>query len=428
MEGKIPFWSAVLMSINILIGAGIFFNPQTMTAAAGSMSFLGWPLVGLLMFPVVWCIAQAARIFPGEGGFYYYCSTGINQTAGFIAQWGYLFGYIGTAATLIIVLKEGLISQLGFTGIAAHPHMFTLAMVIIFSLLNLITIEFISKIQSVATLIKLLPLFFVIAVLPWYWNSSITYTASDLGNLGLTIPGAIFAYWGFEACCSLGHFLKGGPAQVGKVILTAFFIVMALYMFFHLGLIQIMGTANLATNGAPSFPAFLGLSPRITQVITIGITGSIFLSYCNTIFGASLGNITNLYILAKKRLTWGQESLTRVNRNNRPVMAILVHGIILWALLLIISTRNILVALTNIGICAAFFMTLIALLLTHKRNKAYGQVMVTLLGFLSCFILIYYSWTSIGPDTATRLVYTAPLIGAVIVGYIMYRMVQGKQA
>ena len=67
---KISFMAAVLMNINIIVGAGIYMWPGPMTKQAGGMSFLGWPLAGLLLLPIVLTIAQAARIFPGEGGFY----------------------------------------------------------------------------------------------------------------------------------------------------------------------------------------------------------------------------------------------------------------------------------------------------------------------------------------------------------------------
>lgn len=112
-HGKIGFWPAVLMNINIIVGAGILFSPAPMAALAGSVSFLAWALVGLLVFPVIWSIAQAPRAFPGEGGFYNYCTKGINPTAGFVAQWAYLLGYLGTATTMLIVIREALVNKLG---------------------------------------------------------------------------------------------------------------------------------------------------------------------------------------------------------------------------------------------------------------------------------------------------------------------------
>lgn len=425
-QGKISFWSAVLMSINIIVGVGIFFGPKDMAAAVGSMSFLVWPIVALLMFPLIWSIAQASKMFPGEGGFYNYCTQGINKTAGFVAQWAYLLGYMSTAATLTTVLRENLISQLGLQILAEHPYMFNAAAIILFSLLNLMSIELISKTQSIATLIKMLPLFFVIILLPFYWNPAITYAPLDLAHIGLAVPVAIFGFWGFEACCSLGHLLKDGPGQVGKVILAAFFISTALYTFFHLSIIHIMGLSALTTYGPIAFPQFMGLSASAISMIAFCISGSMLLTFANSIFGVSLGNITNMYMIAHKRLIVGVDSLTKTNDSGRPVIAILVHGILSWVLLYFITSRNTLVALTNIGVSIAFALTLVALFLTYLRQKNNLQLFITILGFGSYAVLTYFSFIGIDPDPTARLMYLAPLLGGIVVGFVLYKIQQAK--
>lgn len=421
-QGKISFWSAVLMSINIIVGAGILFYPKNMAAAAGSLSFLGWPLVGLMLFPIILCIVQATQIFPGEGGFYNYCASGINQTAGFIAQWAYLLGYIGTAATMTTVLRENLISQTGFVFAIQHPFIFNALVIAFFSVLNLMSIQLISKIQSITTLIKMIPLFLVIVVMAFYWNSSITYATSDLSGLGLTIPFAIFGYWGFEACCSLGHLLEGGPRQVGKVILTAFFITVTLYTLFHLGVIHIMGVSALTARGPIAFPEFMGLSPQVASIIATGITWAMLLSFANSIFGVSLGNITIMYLLAQRKLIAGSHMLSTTNRFHQPSFAALVHGIVVWSMLCIVSQINGLTALTNLGVSTAFVFTLVALLLTNYKQKNYPQIIVTILGFMSFAILVYYSWISISPDYLERFVCIAPLAIGMVIGFALYKI------
>lgn len=424
MQGRISFWSAVLMSINIIVGVGIFFGPKGMAAAVGSMSFMAWPIVALLMFPLIWSIAQASRIFPGEGGFYNYCTQGINQTAGFIAQWVYLLGYMSTAATLTTLLRENLASQLSWSWITQNPNIFNAAAIIFFSLLNLMSIEMISKIQSIATLIKMIPLFFVIALLPFYWNPAITYNPADLANIGLAVPLAIFGYWGFEACCSLGHLLKDGPGQVGKVILTAFFISTALYTFFHLGVMHIMGLDALAAHGPIAFPQFMGLDQNIIAIITICISGSILLTFANSIFGVSLGNITNMCMIAQKRLIIGVDALTRTNRYGRPTVAAVVHGILLWIFLYFVTSSRVLVALTNIGVSTAFALTLLALILTYWKQQNYTQLAVTTLGLGSFGILTYFSLMDISPDPIARLMYLTPLFAGVAIGFVLFKAQQ----
>ncbi len=425
-SNKISFGSAVLMSINIIVGAGIFIATQVMTSVAGSTSFLGWLLVGMLLFPIIWSVAQASRIFPGEGGFYNYCATGINPTAGFAAQWVYLLAYMGTAATITTYLRDGCITRCGLTAIADHPYLFNAVVITFFSLLNLLPISLISRVQGVATFLKLIPLFFVILVFGFYWDPTITYSTGSISTLALTIPGAIFSFWGFEACCSFGHLLKDGPQQVGKIILTAFFSTVALYTVFHFGLIQIMGVDALATQGTLSFPAFMGLSSTMTAFLSSAIVGSILLSYSNSIFGVSLANITNLTTIARKKLVVGLDALTATNSNGQPTIAVLVHGILIWLLLVCISSGQVLMALVGLGVCFTLTLTLVALLLTYMKRKNYAQLVVTLVAFASCAMLIYQCWFSISDDGMVRIMSSLPLLGGLILGLVLYKLQQMK--
>ena len=419
-HGKISFWTAVLMSINIIVGSGIFFGPQLMAKAAGSFSFLVWPMLGLLVFPVIWSVVQASRLFQGDGGFYTYCASGINPFFGFLAQWLYLVGYIGTASVITTVLRDNIINQFGFTLAAQYPYIFNAVVIAFFLGLNLMSIELISKVQGLFTLIKMLPLFLVALVFWGYWDSSITYHAGDIYNLSITFPAAFFAFFGFEACCSLGQYLSGGPRQVGSVILAAFFTVVSLYTLFHFGLIHIMGVDNLTQAGAIAFPEFMGLSPKMTALLGAGITGSILLSFSNTIFGVLLTTITNVFTLAKKKIIIGTEVLSKTNAFDRPTTVAVIQGIILWLLLFFVSSFSVLLALTNLGICSTYLLTVVAVFLTTLKKGDYKNAAVALLGLGSCGLLVYYSWISMGPDTAERLFTSIPLLLGILAGLLLY--------
>lgn len=418
-SGKISFFAAVLMSINIMVGAGIYYAVGPLAETAGSVSFLGWPLIGLLLFPVIWGIAKAAQLFPGEGGFYHYCSSGINQTAGFAAHWGYLIGFIASAASLATVLRNGLVQNAGIQVLGDYPILFNVAAVVFYSLIQLLPLSKISKIQSIATLIKISPLFIVIALTIFYFNPHLQFEMSRLSSLSLMIPTVIFGFWGFEACCSIGGYLKGGPQKVPSVILIGFFATTALYLLFHFGLLNIMGAENLSKYGAVGFPKFLGLGPLWEATLQAGILGAILFCWANSILGMSLGNISNIYSLAKRGMIFGSFPLSKLNRNERPTMIVLIHGVFIFVLLTFISDLEILFSLSNLGILLAFFLTLLSAFLTYLRQKSNMKALFIGVGFLSCAILGYYSWTKL-----PNIYYTLPLIGWMAVGLVQFKIRQ----
>ncbi len=420
-QGKISFSAAILMSINMMIGAGILYSVGPMTSAAGYASFLSWPLICIMLFPIIWSLSKVAQLFPGEGGFYHYCSSGINPLFGFIAHWGYLLGYLGTVAALAAVLRNGFVENVGIKLFQEYPILFNLPVVLFYTAINLIPLERISKIQSAATLLKITPIIMVIALIAFYFNMNIHFTLHEIAELGLTISAGIFAFWGFETCCSIGGLLKDGPKKVGPVILVSFAITGALYFLFHLGLLFIMGKDNLAAHGAIAFPKYLGLSPTWEAALQIGISGAILFSWANSILGVSLTNITNIYSLAKNNLIVGNKYLSTVNKNHRPIYAAIVHGIIFFAFVTFIDDIQILFALTNLGVITALFLATLAVFLQHLRLKEYGQLSINALSFGSCLALTYFSSIKI-----PNMIYTLPLIVGMAAGIVMFKIQQKR--
>jgi amino acid transporter len=188
-----------------------------------------------------------------------------------------------------------------------------------------------------------------------------------------------------------------------------------------------MGVDNLASYGPTVFPQFMGLSSIATTIIASGITASMMLSCMNSIFGISLGNITNVYVLAREKLIGGETFLTKTNKNNRPTVTAFVHAIFLWLLLAFISSETVLAAFTNLGVIAAFVLTITAVFLRQKQQSNYLQMLIALLGFCSCAVLTYFSWFKVGSDHMERIINITPLIVGTILGLIFYKIQQSKK-
>ena len=77
--------------------------------------------------------------------------------------------------------------------------------------------------------------------------------------LPLSLPLAIFGFFGFEACCSVSHLIENSEKNAPRAILLGFLITAALYTLFHFGLLNVMGSTDLAQYGAPAFAGFLQL-------------------------------------------------------------------------------------------------------------------------------------------------------------------------
>lgn len=431
-QGKIPFLSAVLMSINVIVGVGIYFGPQLMVARAGSMSFLGWIVAGLLLFPVIWNVALAARMFPGSGGFYNYCKQGLGERWGFIAVWAYLLGFMATAAMQITALRDAAAFQWGqasFPVLVGSVFVINLLLVAILSYLNTLEVGLISRIQSVATVLKILPMIIVALTFVFYWKMPFTFDWSNLTAVGYTLPTAIFGYWGFESACSISHLIKGGPTRASSVILTAFFIVVMLYTTFHFGVMCIMGVPSVELLGATMFPAYMGIASQgLLTAIKVGMGLIFLLAFFNAAYGVMLANVTNISSLAQKNLLFGSSLFTKVNRFDRPILPILVQCLVVWALMSFVPHKEILIALANFGVIIAMVLTITAVACQQIKKKQVVPFAVSCAAYASCAVLIFFSWNDLGATSVMRFMALVPLLVGLVAGFGMYCIKKGSCA
>lgn len=425
-QGKIPFFTAVLMNINVIVGVGIYFMPQLMVQAVGSFSFLGWVAAGLLLLPVVWTIATAARLFPGAGGFYNYGTSGLNTTAGFAAVWVYMLGFLAVAATQLTFLKQLMAVNGGFVWVMAMPIVANLLFVMAIALLNLFDVRLIGKIQGVATILKLLPMIGVILAFVFYWNSDLVYKVSDLAHIGITVPMALFGYWGFESCTSTSHLIKGGSTKAAGVMLTAFFAAVSLYALFHLGITHIMGIDAVAAQGAVGFVNFLGFDSKITGLLGLAVIAALMLALFNAVYGVSLANSANMFSLADKNHLIASKVLRTVNKNGRPYIIVFFQALLVFLLMTFVANDKILLSLSNFGLITAMVITIFAVLKTQIARKlgCFGQL-ISLVALVACGVLFYYSWLAIGTDATDRIINLAPFVAGLVGGLVMFYVRKG---
>ena len=423
-KDKISLFSAIMMNINIMVGAGAFIMPTIMAQKAGSLSFLGWIGVGVIFLPLVWSIAQITKLFPGQNSFYSYAEKGINKTAGFTSGWSYFLGYAAMAAVVNMALVEILANQIKLAVIANNIMLFNAIFVFLFCILNLLKISNIGKIQNTSTILKLIPLIFVILMIAFYYNPHLTFPLNNIYQVGYTLPLAVFGFWGFEASCNIAHLISGDKRNAFRAVLIGFFCAVLIYTLFHFGILHIMNVQNLINYGAPNFVKFLNIkSMSLLTLFNAIITSAIVTSYASCVFGIILSVSANLYSMAQQNLFPFSSTLQKKNNNDRPVYCIWLIGITIILLIAILQNKIILTCISNLGTLSAFVLTMIAMIrLQIKNNNHLLQKIPTILAFGSCFIIIYYCWLVVGADQISRLINLLPLIFLVISGIIMFKL------
>jgi len=429
-SNKMSLFAAILVNINIMVGAGIYTNPPMMAAKAGGLSFLGWALSSLIFLPLVFCISKASKLFPGEGSFYTYVKGGLGETSGFLAGWGYFLTYVSTMAFQTFCFRELFLKTVNIPTFNSHPILFNILFFLSIYILSLLTLKIISNIQSFLTIGKLLPIIIMFAFLLFLLLKGKLFNFTNLHSadfsildLQYTIPFTIFGFFGFESCCSISHLIKDGEKNASRSILIGFFATVLIYTMFNYGLIQTMGAENLASSGTNEFITFLGITtPLLLQLFGIIITTSIFMSLSGAIYGEvnAIGFI--LHSMAKQKIIFAPTLLSKINRNARPYIAFFVQLFLAFSLLTLINQKVILMAVTNLGFIFTQLLVAISIFIIFMRKKSYKDSIAPIFAVLSCTILGYYSWLEIG--TPLNVI---PFIVLLLIGLISFKFQTKKE-
>ncbi|WP_141717031.1 amino acid permease, partial [Burkholderia sp. CQ001] len=106
LQRAVSRWQIVGLSINDVIGSGIYLLPAATVALLGPFSLWGVVAAGIVVALLVLCYAQAASYFDEPGGSYLYAREAFGRFAGFEIGWMIWLTRISSAAALSNALAD----------------------------------------------------------------------------------------------------------------------------------------------------------------------------------------------------------------------------------------------------------------------------------------------------------------------------------
>ena len=394
---KIPLWLAIIININVIVGAGIFVYSPVVAKHAGLLSVLSFATVALIVLPLVLVVAQVSRLFPGvHGGIYVYSKELIGKNAGLLAGLSYFLAKsvsIGVLTTVFAPYAQDVFPILA----DANPKTISLVTLAVLCALNFLGARFGGAMQLAFVVLKLLPILFAIMFTMFIWDFSyFSPTYASLAGFKMTLPFALYPMLGFETCCAIGHTIEGGEKNVAKVIVTSFVIVAVIYTLFQTSLWGALGLV-LGQVATPlgAFATKLGVVlPSLSVAAAPFLNAAIMISVIGAGYGILYANCWNVFAIAHAREEYAlARLLTRKNRFGVPTYSILLEAIIPATCLVFGVSIETLGRLTVLGMVTTYLITSVGLLGAYKKEIGekitlpYG---IALLGLASCGYLGYY--------------------------------------
>ncbi|WP_254460110.1 APC family permease [Xanthomonas sacchari] len=324
-------WQIVGLSINDVIGSGIYLLPAATAALLGPLSLWAVLLAGVAVALLVLCYAQAASYFDEPGGSYLYAREAFGRFAGFEIGWMIWLTRISSAAALSNGLADAVVR---FWPAAAGGGV-RLGIVVgslgLLTAINVIGVKSAARTGVALVIGKLVPLLLFVAIgmfyVDWSWAfSGKTPDPRDVGNLGEAALLLLFAYAGFENIPAAAGEYRNPRRDVPFALITMIVTVTLIYAAVQ---VVAQGTLpNVAQSATPLADAASGFGGEaLALILTVGATISILGTTSNTVM---LGP-RFLFALAKDG--YGPAFLARVHpRFRTPAAAILLQGVLSLAL------------------------------------------------------------------------------------------------
>ena len=419
---KLTLSNAILINLNVMLGAGIFINTVELSKRAGPYGGLLYLAIAVCVIPLMVTLAQLTRIYP-SGGFYTYAQQTIGPFAGFISAWSYFVAKLASG-TLMLHVALSLLQQIIIPLRAINIFALDIFVLTLFTALNLLDVRTGSRIQLGFLILKLVPITFVIVAGLYLFNPALINASPALTPLLSAIPLVLYATMGFEAICALTNQLENPQRDGPRAIIGSFTIVVAIVAIFQTVLYASVGPQliNQASylGTFPTLLAYLLSSPVAQGAVIAGLNSALAASALGGFYGILFSNHWNLFILAQNHLIPVSGYLQRLNRHDIPTMTVLVQAVVCALYLLITGAQQLwLQQIAAMGVTIAYGVSIYALL---KTRVPLAIKMICAMGIATCILIIGTALSNlIHAGSIIPLAALASLLGIGTVFYLTSR-------
>ena len=389
----IGFWRGWSIAVGCAVGSGIFMMP-TLLAPYGMLGFGGWIIAGSGSVLVALTMARLVTRIPKTGGPYVYVNEGLGKFLGFIIAWTYWVACVAAISGISIAF----VGYLGFfipiiSNSPIHSLLTTLVLVWVIVALNIRSLENSSKFQLISTLLKILPLLFIVFLGLTNFNASNLpeLNPSNLHPISLLATVTTLVMWSFvgiETATVPADNVINPQKTIPKVLIASVLTILALYLMVSISIAAIVPANELINSSAP-------FALAATKIL--GITGGTIISIgalISTLGSLNANTITagNLSLAAARDGLLPKKFIT-LTEAGTPIYTYILTGGFVSILLILNYTKGIVNAfvfmamLSTLSTLIAYAFCAIAEFKFAQNDKNNQQRNTAIL--LSCATFLY---------------------------------------
>lgn len=285
---RLGAWSAAMMVIGGIIGAGIFLNPAIVakdTGSGGEM-LLAWVLGGVLALIGALCFAELGVRQPQAGGGYVYLRNAYGPLLAFVYGWLLLaVVYSGALAAVGYTFATYFCAALNLSTSLIKP--ITIGMLVLLVGINWFGIRAGALVQNLFTVLKLLAVAALVVLGLWLAGVGGAAKATSMhGGISATHLSAallpvLFSYSGWDFVSNIVGEIREPRRNLPLALGLGMLGVVVCYVCANLAYLAVLGHDGLAGSSAPAADVMQrALGPVGARLISAGIAISTF-GFCN---------------------------------------------------------------------------------------------------------------------------------------------------
>lgn len=395
----------ILISLVVgnMIGTGIYILPASL-AEFGTLSLVAWIFTSIGALLLALTLAHLNKRFPKTGGPYIYCKEAFGRYAGFIIAYIYWISNLVSIAGLAV-------SSVGYLGFISpslnantpaydqHVALFVeLAIVWIFTLINIIGLHTAGVVQLVLTIIKIAPLLIITLVgLSSVRLENIMQLPLGQGSAWSAIGGAaaltFWAFIGLESATVPAENTQGYrdiyKATVYGTLITALIYITSTFVL--MGMIPATELKNSQFPFAQAGTVLFGSYAALIVAICAAISGLGSLNVCTLLQGQ--------IVFAAARDHLFPHKFAHLSKHDVPVRGQLLSSSLVSLLLILTMQPTLLKQFNNIALLAGlltlltyFATTLAELKFLWRNNLPLHRIFLSKSFIIAILAAVYSFW------------------------------------
>ncbi len=391
-KNKLGLWTSTSLVAGNMIGSGVFLLPAAL-ASFGGISLLGWFFSALGALALALVFSYFSRLMPKAGGPYAYTREGFGDFAGFLVAWGYWISiWCGNAAITVAFVSylTVFVPELAQNNLMAVGA--GLSAIWLLTWVNIRGVKTAGMVQLVTTVLKLIPLILIgigglFFVNPEHFQPFNLSDDTAFGAVTATATLTLWAFLGLESATIPADNIEQPEKTIPRATILGTLISTAVYITGTIAVLGLIAPSDLQNSTAPFADA---------AAVMLGESAYYWVGGAAVI--ATLGAL-NGWILMQGQVPMAvaQDKLFpplfgKRNRNQVPVVSIIISSVLLSVLMVMNFTRGlvdtfkfvILLATLTVLVPYLFSAASFVLVVAQKQFGAVSNRLIKMiLGFLA---------------------------------------------